>query len=211
MDDNNTAERWEKTDAPYDYFVSTSGRVKNKRDRIMKQQLNEGGYYLVGLCYKKQKKFLVSRLVATAFVPNPHNLPEVHHINKDPTDNRASNLMWVTAMENLQSVNKNVNIGCVYKCGKTFQARVKINGIRYQISNVNEDKCLNWLNARRYELENGLELTDLDIKQYRKRGTGSISISPSGTFNATISKNNKIYTKTFDTNEDAEKWLETFM
>ncbi|AET72921.1 hypothetical protein PGAG_00031 [Phaeocystis globosa virus 12T] len=160
---------------------------------------------------QKTKKFLVSRLVATAFVPNPHNLPEVHHINKDPTDNRASNLMWVTAMENLQSVNKNVNIGCVYKCGKTFQARVKINGIRYQISNVNEDKCLNWLNARRYELENGLELTDLDIKQYRKRGTGSISISPSGTFNATISKNNKIYTKTFDTNEDAEKWLETFM
>ena len=55
MDDDNTAERWEKTDAPYDYFVSTSGRVKNKKDRIMKQQFNEDGYYCLGLTNKKKK------------------------------------------------------------------------------------------------------------------------------------------------------------
>ena len=67
------------------------------------------------------------------------------------------------------------------------------------------------LNARRFEIENGLELTDLDIKQYRKRGTGNITITPNGTFQAKIRKNKITYCKTFDTNEDAEKWLETFM
>ena len=199
MDDDNTAERWKNIDG-YDHFVSTSGRVKNKKDRIMKQQLNEEGRYRINLCNKKPKKFYVSVLVATAFIPNPHNLPQVDHINKNPSDNRASNLRWVTAMENSQSVNKTINIGCVSK-----------NGTKYQFCNVNEDKCWDWLNARRFELENGLELTDLDDKQYRKRGTGTIATTPSGTFQAKIRKNNKICTKTFDTNEDAEKWLESFM
>ena len=199
MDDDNTAERWKNIDG-YDHFVSTSGRVKNKKDRIMKQQLTEEDRYRVGLRNKKLKNFFVSVLVATAFVPNPDNLPQVDHINKNPSDNRASNLRWVTAMENSQSVNKTINIGCVSK-----------NGTKYQFCNVNEDKCWDWLNARRFELENGLELTDLDDKQYRKRGTGTIATTPSGTFQAKIRKNNKICTKTFDTNEDAEKWLESFM
>jgi len=199
MDDDNTAERWKKTDG-YDYFVSTCGRVKNKKDYIMKQQTDKDGYYRVGLYNKKHKTFLVSILVAEAFVPNLHNLPQVHHINKDPTDNRASNLRWVTAMENSQSVNKTINIGCVSK-----------NGTKYQFCNVNEDKCWDWLNARRFELENGLELTDLDDKQYRKRGTGTIATTPSGTFRATIKKNKIAYSETFDTNEDAEKWLESLM
>jgi len=210
MDDDNTAERWKNIDG-YDHFVSTSGRVKNKKDRIMKQQLNEEGRYRINLCNKKPKKFYVSVLLATAFIPNPHNLPQVDHINKNPKDNSVGNLRWVTAMENTQSVNKTINIGCVSKTGNTFKAQLKSNGIKYNFCNVNEDKCWDWLNARRFELENGLELTDLDDKQYRKRGTGTIATTPSGTFQAKIRKNNKICTKTFDTNEDAEKWLESFM
>ncbi len=210
MEDDNTAERWEKTDG-YDYFVSNYGIVKNKKDRIMKQQLNEEGRYRIGLSNKKQKHFYVSILVATAFIPNPHNLPQVDHINKNRTDNRASNLRWVTAMENSQSVNKTVNIGCVAKRGNTFEAIVKINGIKYNFCNVHEDKCWDWLYARRIELEYRLNLTELDIKQNRKRGTGNIIITPSGTFRAKINKNKITYSETFDTNEDAEKWLESFM
>ena len=48
MDDDNTAERWKKIDN-YDYFVSTCGRVKNKRDRIIKQQITDLGRYRIGL------------------------------------------------------------------------------------------------------------------------------------------------------------------
>ena len=44
----------------------------------------------------------VHRLVAEAFVPNPACKPEVHHINHDPSDNHAANLMWVTHKENMQ-------------------------------------------------------------------------------------------------------------
>ena len=121
------------------------------------------------------------------------------------------NLRWVTNIENNQSVNKTVNIGCVSKNRNRFRAQLKIYGIAYNFCNAHEDKCWDWLNARRYELENGLELTDLDIKKNRKQGTGSIVTISGGRFKAIIRKNKITYNKTFDTNEEAEKWLESFV
>lgn len=43
---------------------------------------------------------LVSRIVATAFIPNPENLPEVNHIDEDPSNNHVENLEWCTSQYN---------------------------------------------------------------------------------------------------------------
>lgn len=48
------------------------------------------------------QKFLVHRLVAQLFIPNPQKLPLVHHANNDKRDARASNLEWVTRTGNVQ-------------------------------------------------------------------------------------------------------------
>jgi hypothetical protein len=205
-------EIWKKIDE-YEYFVSNRGRVKNTKNYIMKQHLNKDGYFRIGLSNNnKHKNFLVSRLVAIAFIPNPHNLPQADHMNKNRTDNNVDNLRWVTSMENNQSVNKTVNIGCVSKTKNSFQAQLKINGIQYTFNNVNEGKCLDWLYARRIEIEHNLNLTELVIaRQIRKKGTGNVSTTQHGTFQAMISKNKKRYSKNFDTYENAEKWLENFI
>jgi hypothetical protein len=62
-----------------------------------------GGYKAVSLSKSgKTKIFKIHKLVAIAFVPNPDCKKTVNHINEDKLDNRASNLEWLTLVENLQ-------------------------------------------------------------------------------------------------------------
>lgn len=46
------------------------------------------------------KTHLVSRLIASAFIPNPENKGFVNHKNGNPLDNSKENLEWVTRTEN---------------------------------------------------------------------------------------------------------------
>jgi len=48
----------------------------------------------------KVKLARVHILVATAFIGNPNDLPQVDHKDNDPTNPKASNLQWVTGTQN---------------------------------------------------------------------------------------------------------------
>lgn len=59
------------------------------------------GYYQIRLSKSGVKKsYQVHRLVATAFIPNPNNLPQVNHKDENKLNNDARNLEWCTVAYN---------------------------------------------------------------------------------------------------------------
>lgn len=64
------------------------------------------GYHQVTLYSgdKKRKHFLVHRIVASTWIPNPENKPTVDHINRVRTDNKVENLQWSTSKEQYKNM-----------------------------------------------------------------------------------------------------------
>ena len=85
--------------------ISTEGEICNKRGMILKQHLHKDrGYKQIVITMDCNKAvYYTHRVVATTFIPNPDNLPEVDHINNDRTDNHVENLRWVSKSHNCQN------------------------------------------------------------------------------------------------------------
>lgn len=85
------------------YMISNLGRVENiNTGYVLAPIMNRDGYLFVRLSNKgKQKNYLIHRLVAIAFLPNPDNLPQINHINEVKTDNRLINIEWCSAEYNV--------------------------------------------------------------------------------------------------------------
>lgn len=94
------------------YLVSNKGNVKNiLRNFLLKQETTKLNYkrvclYRNGSC----KKFFVHRLVANAFIPNPHSLPYVNHIDENPSNNNVDNLEWCTQKYNINYGTRNLKV-----------------------------------------------------------------------------------------------------
>jgi hypothetical protein len=127
------------------YQVSTYGRVKsldravrcNGGFRLVKEQTlkplphDDGRYLQVGLSreYKVTHHF-IHRLVAQAFIPNPHNKPEVNHKDLNGCNNYISNLEWMTRKENIKHAMKNGRGPCGPKGSKSTWAKLTESQVR---------------------------------------------------------------------------------
>jgi hypothetical protein len=90
---------WEQLDADPDFEICTIFpyviRRKGTIDNI--QDVPCGDYRVYSLNGRMHYRH---RLIAQQWLPNPNNLPQVHHLNGDPSDNELTNLMWVSAKTN---------------------------------------------------------------------------------------------------------------
>ena len=94
------------------YQISDLGRVRNNKGQILSQTLDpKTGYLRVHLSKNgKADWYIVHRLVAESFIPNPEGLPNVNHIDEIKTNNRRSNLEWCTQQYNANYGTRNERI-----------------------------------------------------------------------------------------------------
>ncbi len=116
------------------YLIYEDGSVySNKRKKFLKPRDNGRGYYTVHLCKDgKHIHFLVHRLVAIHYIPNPHNYKEIDHIDRDKCNNHLYNLRWCDRQTNCQntSFNKNnkLQIKNIQQKEKGYMFQKMING-----------------------------------------------------------------------------------
>lgn len=85
--------------------LNSFAKIRGGHKRLVKEKLIKfyfagKGYTYVTLSKGIIKHFLVHRLVAIAFIPNPENKPEVNHKNGVKNDCKTINLEWCTHSEN---------------------------------------------------------------------------------------------------------------
>ena len=117
--------------------ISNEGRVRSflrGSERILKTQSDKKGYQRFSITIDRHKTtYKIHREVAKAFVPNENNLPQVNHKNGDKRDNKATNLEWVTNLENARHAIENGLWENVFAASRKTNERAKKPIVAYRI------------------------------------------------------------------------------
>ena len=151
------------------YQVSNLGRVRSLdridgmgrkvEEKILKLGNNKG-YQSVFLHKNgKAKIFQVHRLVATAFIPNPDNLPVVNHKDENPSNNCVDNLEWCTQKYN-------INYGTsIERMSKTLKGQKRSEKTRQKISDAQKGKPKSEESKRKISETKSKKVICLETKQ----------------------------------------------
>lgn len=133
------------------YQVSNWGRIKSIRfgkERIMKLCIDRYGYlYIVLYKNNKQKNFRIHRLVAEAFLQNPHNYPCINHKDENKQNNNVENLEWCSAKYNANYGTRNERISKNRDISKHSKPVLQYT--------LDGQFVREWLSAKQAEIEGG--------------------------------------------------------
>jgi len=118
------------------YKISNHGRVKNHKGRISIGHNHSSGYLWVSIA---PKQYLLHRLVAKVFIPNPENKEQVNHKDGNKINCKLENLEWNT---NIENQNHKVNTGLA-NIKKIIQYDLNMNKIKIFNTQLLASKELN--------------------------------------------------------------------
>lgn len=85
------------------YLINEEGEMYNiVSNKYIHPSIFQNGYKVATLTDTEhnRRKFLLHRLVAQTFIPNPNNYPIVMHLDNNPLNCNVDNLQWGTYSEN---------------------------------------------------------------------------------------------------------------
>lgn len=100
-------EVWKDVPGTPHHQISNKGRLRATRGtphfidkfRILHPSVSNSGYLIYAI---RGKIHTIHRMVAEAFIPNPHGLSDVDHINGDKMNNSVENLQWLSHRDNMK-------------------------------------------------------------------------------------------------------------
>tara|TARA_B100000965_G_scaffold81362_1_gene65062 strand:- start:1494 stop:2243 length:750 start_codon:yes stop_codon:yes gene_type:complete len=197
-------EHWKKVKGCDTYSISTFGNLRNDKTNYLMQPSTDKNKYKHAVLYENKlaNYYLVHRLVAQAFIPNPNNYSDVDHLDKKNKINLVSELRWVPHIVNCRGDNREKGeIGSIKKCGNSWRARFKYDYKEYSRTRQSKEEVENWLENRRYELMNELPLTEIDTEP-----VGGVT-KCKNSWRMRVTYNNWRYSKNCKTEEDGKKLL----
>lgn len=152
-------EEWKDIPTYEFYQASSFGRIRSKKrkvknkgtyggwctfnSKILKQYIDNMGYYFVVLCINgKTKRIRVHRLIAFTFLDNANNYNEVNHIDGNKLNNHIENLEFCSHKHNMQEAwNLNLISRC-HKKGKEHHRSITV--LQYDINGnfIKEWECI---------------------------------------------------------------------
>ena len=84
------------------YQINKNGDVWSCRsNRFLKHSQMTNGYLQVHFCVNNNHQMCsIHRLLGIHFIPNPNNLPEIDHIDRNILNNNLENLRWISRSNN---------------------------------------------------------------------------------------------------------------
>lgn len=91
------------------YLISEDGKIFNtQKASFLIPFMKDATYLKYTLAYTfKRSPMNVHKLVATAFISNPYNLPIINHLDGNKMNNHVSNLEWTTHENNMKHAKEN--------------------------------------------------------------------------------------------------------
>lgn len=136
-------------------YVDTKNRHRVFEEREVLPTQTNTGYYVVRLGGRNGEAWLLHRLIATVWIPNPDNLYTVNHIDGDKGNNSVDNLEWCSLHDNIK---KGFRDG-LFENGKSLHTKY----LRWKRGHILVDPFTKSQILRDYSLE-GLKATQISQK-----------------------------------------------
>lgn len=144
-----------------DYLASNFGYIismKRKEWIELQPGKDPDGYLMVTLCKNGQKPTRIAPMILKTFVEKPEGFYECDHINRNRSDNRLTNLRWVTKSE--QNYNRDLSLGVL---NEKYIYLLRNGTYQVQIRN----KSLNLHICKTFDnLKDAIEFRDEMVKKY---------------------------------------------